>query len=135
MPETQEGKRLKQPVAPPQISRRHPAEDEASVFWWPGTQTSAAGLELLSEPADLNLSAPSFFGSVPVSPYGYGPTDASKAADRNMRDAYATFACPVQTPAGTPEHAGRPSGSCFWGVGGWVGGLSSLALHGTGSGL
>lgn len=40
----------------------------------------------------------------------YGPSDMSKAADRNMRDAYATFSCPVQTPVGTPEHAGWPSG-------------------------
>lgn len=59
--ETHEGKRLKQPGAPPDFQTIR-SRGEASVFWWPRTQTSATGLELLSDPADLNLSALSFLG-------------------------------------------------------------------------
>lgn len=41
-------------------------------------------------------------------------SDTSIGADRNMRDAYATFSCPVQTLAGTPGLAV----ATLWGLAG-----------------
>lgn len=56
------GEKVKATWCTPRFPDDTAAEDEASMFWWPGSQTSATGPGLLSEPADLNLSALSFLG-------------------------------------------------------------------------
>lgn len=58
-------------------------------------QTSTCQLRLFSDRSHLTVV--------------YGPSDTSKGVDRNTSDAYATISSPVQTPVGTPEHAGWPS--------------------------
>lgn len=112
------GKRLKQPVAP-RISRRGVFIQRVKPPPVCGQKSkhhprAAGALIWASRPRPV--TAPSFLGL-----FASRRELRSKAADRIMRDAYATFPCPVQTPSGDSRARwvtlqGLVGGCCGWKV-------------------
>lgn len=122
------GERLKQPVAP-RISRPgvFTYQRVKPPCLWARNPNIIHRLQgSLSEPADLSPSAPTFLGLLSSH---CGLRSSWKAADRNMRDAYATPPCPHTDTSGDS----RARWMTLWGLFLKGGGSSSRALHGTGS--